>query len=144
MILQVPPLHPRGARGSHRSHRSHRSSSRWVPWAPWRMWNHGARQRWGRFDGLTQLWRIFFFLGVGGWVIYHTFITKTPMGDKNLDGFIMFIWGFIMFIWGFPNMVVPNNHVFVLLRMIILECYWGYHHLRKHPDTIHLWSPKLG
>ena len=30
-------------------------------------------------------------------------------------------------------MVVPNNHGFSYLKMLILGVFWGYHHLRKHP-----------
>ena len=36
-------------------------------------------------------------------------------------------------------MVVPNNHGFFLLKIIILGCFWGYHHLRKHPPYNHCW-----
>ena len=39
-------------------------------------------------------------------------------------------------IWWFPEMVVPNNHRVFLLKMIILGCFWGYHHLRKHPFCV--------
>ena len=36
--------------------------------------------------------------------------------------------------WGCPKMVdFPNNHGVFLLKMIMLGCFGGYHHLRKHP-----------
>ena len=44
--------------------------------------------------------------------------------------------GIIIFIvkWGVPKMVVPNNHGVSLLKLIILGCFGGTHHLRKHPN----------
>ena len=35
----------------------------------------------------------------------------------------------------FPKMVVPNNHGFPT-KNDHFEVFWGYHHLRKHPDVI--------
>ena len=42
-------------------------------------------------------------------------------------------------IWGFPKMVVlvPNNHWVFLVKMIILGCFGGIYHLRKHPYELY-------
>ena len=41
-------------------------------------------------------------------------------------------WMFIY--WGFLKWwVSPTNPWVFLLKIIILGCFWGYHHLRKHP-----------
>ena len=44
----------------------------------------------------------------------------------------------LMSIWGFPEMVVPNNHRFFLLKLIISGCFGGYHLFGKHPYTPNL------
>ena len=43
------------------------------------------------------------------------FLLCNRLGDRCL-----FLYG------GVPQMVVPT-------KMIVLVCFWGYHHLRKHP-----------
>ena len=47
-------------------------------------------------------------------------------------------------IWGFPKMVVPNNHLFVLLKMIILGCEMGVPPFKETPISkipgYHVWN----
>ena len=49
----------------------------------------------------------------------------------------LFVCKYIIYIyiniWGFPKMVVPQQPWVFLLKMIILGCWGGYHHFRKHP-----------
>ena len=37
--------------------------------------------------------------------------------------------------WGFPKMVVPNNHGFFLLKMIILGCEMGVPPFKETPKS---------
>ena len=75
---------------------------------------------------------------IPNWIDYSCKVYSESFSAVGPDSPKTEVWLIISYEWGFPKLVVPNKPMGFPTKNNHFGLFWGYHHLRKHPNRVEL------